>query len=282
MTLRAAGLAGIAAMVLALFLAACAGKAGRETSPGKGALETTAVAATMAKPPVPGFPAPFGWRGDDSGRFPDADPPLEWSDETNVLWKTEVGVCHSSPVVAGGRVFLTAEEEGLLCLNADNGEILWTRENGFDQLPPEVRDKAEKHSSACGYASPTPVTDGLHVWVAFGSGVVTCFDIEGKRRWIRQFQLEPATADGRSASPVLADRRLIVSITHLIALDAATGETLWEQTDSEEKYGTPATSEVGDVAVLITPGGEVIRLSDGRILAKGMGGAEYSSPVAHN
>jgi len=38
---------------------------------------------------------------------PDANPPIEWSDEKNVRWKVELpGLGHSTPIVWGDRVFV--------------------------------------------------------------------------------------------------------------------------------------------------------------------------------
>src|SRR5262245_59799772 len=53
----------------------------------------------------------------------DTPGPIEFGPEKNLVWKTEVPAGHSSPCVAGDRVFLTvfdAETKALrtLCLNA--------------------------------------------------------------------------------------------------------------------------------------------------------------------
>ena len=50
------------------------------------------------------------WRGPlDTGAAPKADPPLEWSETKNIKWKVPVtGKGHSSPIVWGDRIYLTA------------------------------------------------------------------------------------------------------------------------------------------------------------------------------
>src|SRR4051794_28196885 len=81
-------------------------------------------------------PAPVGWRGDGSGRYPSATPPLEWSETKNVRWKTAIGPNrYSSPIVVGDRVFVTADPARLVCVNADDGRILWVKSNDFADLP---------------------------------------------------------------------------------------------------------------------------------------------------
>src|SRR6266568_2824541 len=52
------------------------------------------------------------WRGPlGTGVAPDADPPVEWSerDSKNIRWKIELpGRGHSTPIVWGDRIFVTA------------------------------------------------------------------------------------------------------------------------------------------------------------------------------
>jgi outer membrane protein assembly factor BamB len=67
-----------------------------------------------------------GWRHDGTGRFPDADPPTKWSATENVRWKTALpGRGYGSPVVVGERIYVASEPAELLCLNAEDGKILW-------------------------------------------------------------------------------------------------------------------------------------------------------------
>jgi len=69
----------------------------------------------------------IGWRGDGSGQYPSANPVTRWKPEENVLWKTEVGAGHSSPIVVGGRVLVTSEPDVLVCLDAETGRELWRK-----------------------------------------------------------------------------------------------------------------------------------------------------------
>ena len=56
-------------------------------------------------------------RVDGNGRHPNIDPPTEWRRDKNILWQTPVeGGGYSSPIVVGGKVFVTAEMGSLLCL----------------------------------------------------------------------------------------------------------------------------------------------------------------------
>ena len=90
-----------------------------------------------------------GWRGDGSGRYPGATPPQHWSrtksgsgyETKGIVWAAPMpnkGI--SSPIVVGTRVFVTTEFADLVCLDKQNGRILWIRSNlEYDALSPEER-----------------------------------------------------------------------------------------------------------------------------------------------
>ena len=89
----------------------------------------------------------IGWRtGDSSGRFLDAAPPTEWTAETNTVWKTALPAPgNASPVIVGDRIFICAEPTTLICVNANNGEILWQKTNTYlDMLGPEERAEVQQ------------------------------------------------------------------------------------------------------------------------------------------
>ncbi len=159
--------------------------------------------------------------------------------EANLLWKREVPQGHSSPVIAGDRIFLTAyEEERLLVLamERDTGEVLWIRE--------APRPRREHFQRTHGPASPSPVTDGESVYVFFGDFGALSFDFAGNERWRRP--MGPfINQNGHGSSPILADGKLLVVCdqqvgSYLIALDKDTGRTAWK-TDrpmTTRGYGT--------------------------------------------
>ena len=224
-----------------------------------------------------------GWRGDGSGLYPQAAPPTQWdSDEgKNILWKAEIGKGQSSPVAAGERIFITAEPALLLALDLKTGKCLWQKENGYASLPPGTQVPARPPPTVpgCGYATPTPVTDGKFVYASFGTGVVACYDLEGNRRWIRHLDLPQASEFGRAASPILAGGKLLVSIGGLEALDPATGDLVWQAPEAKPTFATPAVARIGDADVAITPNGDCVRVSDGKLLARKLFASTYTTPV---
>jgi len=128
-----------------------------------------------------------------------------------------------------------------------------------------------------GYTSPTPVSDGTHVWVLFGNGVAACYDLDGNRRWIRIVE-KPTAGWGQSSSPALADGVLVVLINQLYGLDAQTGQTIW-QTPSKQSWGSPVAAQVAGNTLILTPNGQVVAPKTGQVLATGLGKVTYAAPV---
>ena len=258
---------------LAAILLACGLTAGHaRATDGDSATPDAAAAGPSAR-------APAGWRGDGSGCYRSAEPPVTWSAKKNVLWAAEVGPGQSSPVIVGGRVLVTAEPDTLICLDAATGKRLWRRAHKLSDMPAGLAAKAPRQSGQYGQASPTPVSDGKWVWVFFHTGIVACHDLAGNCRWVHWYKMRSTTSYGRTASPVLVGERLLVHFGPLACLDAATGKLLWASKDAKATYGTPARARIGAIDVVVTPAGDVVRVADGKVLASGLGQCTYTSPI---
>jgi len=236
-------------------------------------LSSLVVLAQDSKPQV------MGWRGDGTGRFVSAQPVTEWAMKTNILWSVKAGMGNSSPIVVGGKVLLTVEPDLLLCLDAASGKECWRHTHKFSDLPAELHAKDPELPTQAGHATPTPVSDGQWVFAYFGTGIAVCYDLEGKRRWINWFGVEQTTNYGRTSSPVLAGDKLLLHLGPLVCVDAATGKLLWQNDKAQSGYGTPAATQIGGVDVVVTPKGDLVRVSDGKILADTLGATSYGSPV---
>jgi outer membrane protein assembly factor BamB len=90
---------------------------------------------------------------------------------------------------------------------------------------------------------------------------------------------ESTTTFGRSASPTLVGDKLIVSVSHLVGLDANTGKVAWDQKGAIASYGTPVAAEVDKRMVIVTPAGDVLDPVDGTVLTSKLGTLDYCSPV---
>lgn len=134
-----------------------------------------------------------------------------------------------------------------------------------------------KTYSINGFSTPTPVSDGKHVWVLFNHGIAACYDLDGKLVWRRYFE-KPVIEWGHSGSPVLADGKLIIHILNLMALDPMTGDTVWK-TRLAESWGTPQVGKIGDAEIIVTPAGDLVRANDGKVLAQKLTRLEYGDPI---
>jgi outer membrane protein assembly factor BamB len=166
--------------------------------------------------------------------------PVQFGPAQNVVWKTPLPPGHSSPVLAKDRVFLTGYEENQLlvfCLDRASGKILWRREL--------ARPRKEELHKANTPASPSPVTDGKHVYVFFTDFGLVSFDLEGKEQW--RLPLGPFNNPfGLGASPILAEDKVLMicdqeSGSFFAAVDKNTGKVKWrvERPEYTRGFSTP-------------------------------------------
>ncbi len=245
--------------------------------------------AVAAEPPLgaddysPSLDRPFGWRGDGSGRFSGANPPTEWSSTKKVRWNTLVGFGFSSPILTQKLAFVTSEPNRLTCINRADGTVRWKLQIKPTDLADDKSRKAateyEPPKDGAGMMAATPVTDGKSVYVAIANGIICAVDLDGKIKWTACIDADQNTGYGRSSSPLLVGGKLIVHMTNLYAFDPATGKQLWVNTEAPSKYGTPTVLKIGDVTVIVTPGGDVVRLDNGKTAATDAGSTNHSSPV---
>ena len=133
--------------------------------------------------------------------------------------------------------------------------------------------------SAAGYSAPTPVTNGKDVFVAFGNGLVACFDLDGNRKWLKLIEHSNA-GYAHSGSPVLVGDEVLIHFTDLVALDTKTGTESW-RLKHPTGHGTPLVTRIGGVDVVLTPKGAMVRAKDGKLLADRLGSCGSNSPILH-
>ncbi len=160
-----------------------------------------ALPLTKAAENWTGFRGPTG-----QGHSTETGLPQQWSPTNHVAWKTATpGQGWSSPIVWGGRVFVTTTKENgtkchVLCLDAGGGKILWDKPV-FEQVP--LR-KEGKNS----YATPTPTTDGERIYAAFGDGSIAAVTFDGSVVWTNR-EVPFYSRHGLGASPLLHGGLLI-------------------------------------------------------------------------
>ncbi len=166
--------------------------------------------------------------------------PITIGPDEPFLWKSEFPAGHSSPVVFGNRIFLTAEKDKTLltvCVNRQDGTILWQRESPYQKL--------EEIHEIGSHAQSSPVTDGHHVVSFFGSSGMYCYDMEGNLLWKKSFGPFNNTF-GSGTSPVISGDAIILCQDHdtdsfLISLNKHDGSTNWitDRREFPRNYCTP-------------------------------------------
>ena len=212
-----------------------------------------------------------GWRGPArSGVTSDRGAPLHWSPKQNVAWKAHLpGAGSSNPIVWGNRVFVTAsegprhDELHLVCLTLDTGKLLW-------DLRLWGTSPTLYHATKSSMASPSPVTDGEHVYAFYGTGDVFCVDLDGRLQWQRSLSGEYGPFENRfaaSSSPLLVEDLLVVQCDHygasyVVAVDKRTGANRWkaDRPDAWLSWSSPqlATDTKRSRTELIIAGSERI------------------------
>ena len=208
------------------------------------------------------------WRGPDgNGVAPHANPPVQWSEDRNVRWKTALpGKGHSSPISAGNRVYLlTAIPVGaprppvhdtapgthdsvpvtqvhqfaLLAVQRSDGRIAWQK-TLREEFPHEGGHQTGSQ------ASSSPVTDGHLVFAFLGSRGLHAVNPSGDVVWSKDLgRMNTLHAHGEGSSPVVHGDTLVVCWDHegdsyLHAFDKRTGAQRWKtKRDEKTSWATP-------------------------------------------
>jgi len=171
--------------------------------------------------------------------------PVEWSESRNIAWKVPVpGRGWSSPVVGGGRVWLTTAAKAgrdtslrLLAFDATTGAAA---------LDVEVfRMRGELLNAKNSHASPTPILRDDRVYVHFGAQGTAALTTAGEIVW--KTKLDYESQHGNGGSPALVGDLLVVNCdgfdqAFVAALDARTGKVRWRRDRPEphsQAYSTP-------------------------------------------
>ena len=220
------------------------------------------------------------WRGPlGTGSAVSGRPPTEWAEKTeqgpakNIAWKVEVpGLGISSPIVWQDRIYLTTAIEterpgtaggdlapqdfraaprpkvmyefALIALDRASGNLIWQKTLA-ESVPHEGGHSTNSH------ASGSPVTDGEHIYVNFGSRGVYCVNMAGDVVWSKNLGVMNTRRQyGEGSSPTLYGDRLIVNWDHegdsfLVVFDRRSGDELWRRPRAEvTSWSTPIVVEV--------------------------------------
>lgn len=216
------------------------------------------------------------WRGADGrGISKEKSIPKVWSKSKNVAWRTPMpGQGGATPAVWGESMFVTSSRGSdlmLLCLNSASGKVLWEQK--------VASGNKDARAGEGNSASPSPSTDGKHVWVFFSTGILACYDIDGAEVWKFDVGERYGKLDiqfGMTSTPVLDGEALYLQLIHgamrrddltrtgkVIKIDKKTGQTIWEhdrETDvifeCKHSYASPLIYDDGDQKFLVVHGAD--------------------------
>jgi outer membrane protein assembly factor BamB len=190
----------------------------------------------------------------------EVDLPVTWGSDESIAWKTEVPPYgNSSPVVSGGRVYLTSsvKREGkagqlrtVLAYDFASGAPLWETE-----VLAAPGEQLHRVNTA---AAPTPATDGERLYVYFGSDLAA-LDLDGNVLWRQTIDAgyRDNSRYGASTSPVLTNEAVVILQDReyadtedpgwIAAYGKEDGRELWrhEWNDTCCTYSTPVVVDRG-------------------------------------
>lgn len=234
------------------------------------------------------------FRGPDGQGHVATGAPLEWSEDSGVVWKTAIpGRGWSSPVVEGDRIWMTSAVEHaadpeelkertkgsstanamelaadvslrVVCVDRKTGQLL------HDQEVLHVAEPDPIHSLNS-YASPTPVVEPGRLYCHFGCYGTVCLDTSDLSTvWEREFPIDHMVGPG--SSPVMCGDLLVLTcdggdLQYVVAVDKNTGKTVWKKDrpplratnpDFKKSYCTPLVIEENGEKQIVIPGAQWI------------------------
>src|SRR5918993_973895 len=181
----------------------------------------------------------------------------EWPKALVQKWKVAAGGGYSSPVVAGGRVFLhtrQGEQEVVSAFELATGKAVWTKsyDAAFDKNQYAVKMGKGPNS--------TPLVHEGRLYTLGVNAVLSAFDAKtGALLWRKDFG-RPDTSKlfcGTAMSPVIEKGLLIVHVGDdrggkVVAFDAASGAERWSWAGDGPGYASPVVAELAGARQVVT------------------------------
>lgn len=216
------------------------------------------------------------WRGAKLDNISaESNLPTQWSATENIAWRLPLpGPAGASPIVVADSVFVMTPDGDdivLLCVSTDGAER-WRQKIGTGN--------STYREDEGNTASPSPSSDGKHVWACDGNGNIACFSLAGEAVWHKNLQDDYGDYDiqfGMASTPILHEGHLYLQLIHgsmrddasseawVVSLDAATGKEVWKHSrktpatrENKHSYASPTIYFDGDDSVLLIHGADYI------------------------
>lgn len=197
-------------------------------------------------------------------------PLLEGGQSGIAVWEDRLFLTILKPFGIDGQTSPNGSTIHALCLDANSGDIHWQYEITGNNPSKYMYGFSDS-------TSPTPITDGHHVWFTNASGKVVCLDWSGELVWERTWRsvnevLKPKKKFpfNKQFEPFMvgdtfvnmepydsSDGNREIGWNYLFGLDKSTGEVKWISEDGLTHYNTPGYSNdtLGRPTALIARGG---------------------------
>lgn len=207
------------------------------------------------------------WRGPYRNGMANSDqqPPLQWSEDENVIWKSPVlGIGHSSPTIVGDHIFLATADvprdtQLVLCYDRQTGHQLWSSSVHSSGIVNEGNEKASPASSTIAF-------DGQRLIVNFlnnGAIHTSALDLQGNKIWQTKIS-DYVVHQGYGASPAIYGALVIVTADNkgggaVVGLDRATGAVVWKhERPDTPNYASPIIHHVAGRDQLLLIGCDLV------------------------
>jgi outer membrane protein assembly factor BamB len=200
------------------------------------------------------------WRGPSRNAvLPAASVPASWPASFAEAWRVEVGEGYSSPVLAGGRLYVHSRvdpQEVVTAVDAASGAVIWQQRYDAAFTKNQYAVRMAKGPNA------TPLVGGGRVFTLGVTGLLTAWDAaSGAHLWRKDYTAQVDTSKlfcGTSASPLLAGGLLVVQVGsdvhggRIAGLEPASGETKWEWKGPGPGYASPMLIDVAGTPHIVT------------------------------
>lgn len=205
-----------------------------------------ALLLTLGALSLPGADPWPQWRGPArDGRVLSFDTPAVWPASLASRWSASVGEGYSTPVLAAAAICAhgrQGQDEVVSCFAPASGKPLW--KNRY----PAPFEKSQYATRMASGPYSTPLAAGDLLFTMGVNATLTAYELKtGKIVWRRQPAQTPTTKGlftGTAMSPMLDENRLIVFWGddrggEMLALDPASGRTLWSYRGDRPVYSSP-------------------------------------------
>ena len=182
--------------------------------------------------------------------------PAQWPARPKSKWSVKVGSGYGSAVVAAGKVMVHSrqgEKEMVRAIDLDSGKVLWVK--GY-LVPFKMGGGGERHGKS---PKANPAYSDGRLFTTSISGILSAWDADSGScfggRSGKRFGQSHAHWGASNSPLVLGDRIVNLfgndDVGSLMALDVATGETIWTMGNDGTCYSSPLPAEIDGVRQVV-------------------------------